>query len=104
MLAEGARPMIQLEEFIAIEAVVRADPDFIAACARRGITDMSLVCVDPWSAGTWGFADEDGRHIAHTFCWLRNRPFDNLYAHPIEGLNGVVDIKAMRLIRVDDHG
>jgi primary-amine oxidase len=100
----GARAMIQPEQFMAIERAVVSHPDFIAACARRGITDMSLVCVDPWSAGTWGFADEDGRHVAHTFCWLRNRPFDNLYAHPIEGLNGVVDIKAMRLIRVDDHG
>ncbi len=79
-------------------------PDFIEACRKRGITDMSLVCVDPWSAGNWGHADEAGRHIAHTFCWLRTRPYDNLYAHPIEGLNGVVDIKAGKLIRVDDYG
>ncbi len=100
----GARAMIQPEQFIAIEQAVVSHPDFIAACAKRGITDMSLVCVDPWSAGTWGHADEEGRHIAHTFCWLRTRPFDNLYAHPIEGLNGVVDIKQMKLIRVDDYG
>jgi primary-amine oxidase len=78
-------------------------PDFIEACRKRGITDMSLVCVDPWTAGTWGFPDEEGRHIAHTFCWLRTRPFDNLYAHPIEGLNGVVDVKTCTLIRIDDH-
>ena len=100
----GARAMIQPEQFLAIEQAVISDPDFIAACRRRGITDMSLVCVDPWSAGTWGLPDEEGRHIAHTFCWLRSRPFDNLYAHPIEGLNGVVDIKAGKLIRVDDYG
>jgi primary-amine oxidase len=43
-----ARPMIQLEEFLEIEAAVKRDPTFIEACARRGITDMSLVCVDPW--------------------------------------------------------
>jgi primary-amine oxidase len=65
---EGARPMIQLEEFMAIEGVVRADPDFIAACARRGITDMSLVCVDPWSAGNFGVAGEEGLHLSHTSC------------------------------------
>ncbi len=100
----GARAMIQPEQFIAIEQAVVSDPDFIAACRKRGITDMSLVCVDPWSAGNWGLPDEEGRHIAHTFCWLRSRPFDNLYAHPIEGLNGVVDIKAGKLIRVDDYG
>lgn len=100
----GARPMIQLEQFIAIEAAVRADPRFIAACAARGITDMGLVCVDPWSAGSAGPPDEDGLHVAHTFCWLRTRENDNLYAHPIEGLNAVVDLKAGTVLRVDDYG
>lgn len=100
----GARPMIQAEQFVAIEQIVVNHPDFIAACAKRGITDMSLVCVDPWSAGSFGIPDEEGRFLSHTFCWLRTRPFDNLYAHPIEGLNAVVDIKTGKLIRVDDHG
>ncbi|MEA2726225.1 MAG: primary-amine oxidase [Acetobacteraceae bacterium] len=99
----GARAMIQAEQFVAIEQAVVNHPDFIEACRKRGLTDMSLVCVDPWTAGTWGFPDEEGSHIAHTFCWLRTRPFDNLYAHPIEGLNGVVDVKTCTLIRIDDH-
>lgn len=102
--APGARPMIQLEQFLAIEGVVRAHPDFIAACARRGITDMAQVCVDPWSAGSQGRADEAGMHLAHTFCWLRLREFENFYAHPIEGLNAVVDILNGRVVRVDDYG
>ncbi|MDD2877699.1 MAG: primary-amine oxidase [Acidiphilium sp.] len=100
----GARPMIQLEQFIAIEEIVRTDPAFIAACAERGITDMSLVCVDPWSAGNFGLPDEDGLHLSHTFCWLRTRENDNLYAHPIGGLNVVVDIKRGKVLRIDDHG
>ena len=102
--AAGARPMIQLEQFMTIEALVCADPRFVAACAKRGIADMSLVCVDPWSAGSAGPPDEDGLHLAHTFCWLRTRENDNLYAHPIEGLNAVVDLKAERVLRVDDYG
>ncbi len=100
----GARPMIQLEQFLAIEDVVRSHPDFIAACARRGITDMSLVCVDPWSAGNFDIPGEEGRHLSHTFCWIRTRENDNLYAHPVEGLNAVVDIKAGKVLRIDDHG
>ncbi|MCF3948639.1 primary-amine oxidase [Acidiphilium sp. AL] len=99
----GAQPMIQLEQFMAIENIVRSDPDFIAACARRGITDMSLVCVDPWSGGNFNIEGEEGRLLSHTFCWLRTRQNDNLYAHPIAGLNAVVDIKAGRVLRVDDH-
>lgn len=99
-----ARPMIQLEQFVAIERVVRAHPDFIAACARRGITDMSMVCVDPWSAGNFGVPGEEGGHLSHTFCWLRLRENENFYAHPIGGLNAVVDIKAGTVLRVDDYG
>jgi primary-amine oxidase len=100
----GARPMIQLEQFMTIESLVRADPRFIAACAARGIVDMSLVCVDPWSAGSSNRPDEAGLHVAHTFCWLRVRENDNLYAHPIEGLNAVVDLKGEMVLRVDDYG
>lgn len=99
-----ARPMIQFEEILEIDAAVRADPRFIEACAKRGITDLELVCIDPWSAGNFGVEGEEGRHLVHAFCWLRTRPDDNLYAHPIEGLNPVVDVKAMEVIRVDDYG
>ncbi|MEM6498753.1 MAG: primary-amine oxidase, partial [Pseudomonadota bacterium] len=99
-----ARPMIQAEEFMAIEEAVKAHPDFVAACAKRGVTDMSLVCVDPWSGGSFGAPGEEGRHISHTFAWIRSSERDNLYAHPIEGINAVVDIKTMEVLRIDDYG
>jgi primary-amine oxidase len=98
------KPMIQLEQFLAIEGIVRAHPEFIAACARRGITDMSMVCVDPWSAGNFGVPGEEGGYLSHTFSWVRLRENENFYAHPLEGLNAVVDIKAGIVIRVDDYG
>jgi primary-amine oxidase len=65
---------------------------------------MSLVCVDPWSAGNFDVEGEEGLHLSHAFCWVKSSPHDNLYAHPIEGLNPVVDIKRMEVIRVDDYG
>ncbi len=98
------RPMIQLEQFLPIEGIVRSNPEFIAACAKRGIMDMSKVCVDPWSAGSFDIPGEEGRHLCHVFCWLRLREFENFYAHPIEGLNAVVDINSGEVIRVDDYG
>ena len=99
-----AAPMIQLEEFLEIEGIVKADPAFREACARRGIEDIDLVCVDPWSAGRFDVPGEEGRHLSHAFCWVKSSVNDNLYAHPIEGLNPVVDIKARKLLRIDDHG
>src|SRR5262249_4369999 len=98
------RPMIQLEQFLAIEGIVQANPEFISACARRGINDMSMVCVDPWSAGNFDIKGEEGRHLCHIFCWLRLREIENFYAHPIEGLNAVVDLNSGEVIRVDDYG
>jgi len=99
-----ARPMIQLEQFMEIEGTIKAAPDFIEACRKRGITDMDTVCVDPWSAGVFDIEGEDGRHLCHTFAWQKVGGAANYYAHPIEGLNAVVDIKSLEVIRVDDYG
>ena len=90
-----ARPMIQLEQFMEIEGAIKAAPAFIEACRKRGITDMDTVCVDPWSAGVFGIEGEDGRHLCHTFAWQKVGGAANYYAHPIEGLNAVVDIKSI---------
>ena len=98
------RPMIQLEQFLEVEGIVRKDPAFISGCAKRGITDMEMVCIDPWSAGEFSIPGEEGRHLCHVFAWLRLRENENFYAHPIEGLNAVIDLKTWEVIRVDDYG
>jgi len=98
------RPMIQLEQFMLIEDLVRADARFAEGCARRGITDMSKVCIDPWSAGSFDVPGEEGRHLCHVFAWLRLYENENFYAHPIEGLNAVIDLNSGEVIRVDDYG
>ena len=36
------------------EELVRADPEFRAAMARRGITDFDAIQVDAWPAGHFG--------------------------------------------------
>jgi primary-amine oxidase len=99
------QPPIALDEFFDCESAVKADPDFQAALQKRGITDMSLVCVDPWSAG-WYEDDPEGdrgRRLSRALCWVRNNPTDNLYAHPIDGLIVVVDLNSMEVVRVEDH-
>ena len=99
------QPPIALDEFFDCEAAVKADPDFQAALEKRGITDMSLVCVDPWSAG-WYEDDPEGdrgRRLSRALCWVRSNPTDNLYAHPIDGLIVVVDLNSMEVVRVEDH-
>ncbi|MEM7188832.1 MAG: primary-amine oxidase [Pseudomonadota bacterium] len=98
-----AQPMIAPVEFFEVENAVKSDPRFIEACRRRGIDDLDLVTVDPWSAGNFGVPEEKGRRISHTFSWIRNSELDNQYAHPLEGLNATVDISTGEVIEVWDR-
>jgi primary-amine oxidase len=100
----GVRPRILYDDIELVGRVARADPRFHAALAKRGIADIDMVQVDPWSAGNYGLPDEEGRRLCHTFCWLRTSPDDNAYAHPIEGLCAVIDLDRAEVLRIDDHG
>ena len=100
----GVQPRIMFDEFSECEAMVRANPDFRAALEKRGITNPDLVMVDPWSAGYYGYADEEGRRLALTRNFLRSSPTDNGYARPIEGLSALVDLNKMEVMRIDDYG
>ena len=62
--ADGQPPII-LDEFFKIATIVKSDPAWRAAVARRGITeaDYDLVQVDPFSAGNFGYPEEQGRRL-----------------------------------------
>jgi primary-amine oxidase len=100
----GVQPSIVLDEFFECEAAVRADPRWQEALRKRGVTDFSLTMVDPWSAGNFGFADEEGRRLSRALTWVRRSPDDNGYARPVANLLTVVDLDAMTVVRVEDHG
>ena len=100
----GVQPRVMFDEFVECEAMVRADPQFLAAIGKRGITDPSLVMVDPWSAGNYGYEEEEGRRLVLARCFVRSGPSDNGYARPIEGVTVVVDLNSMEVVRVDDYG
>ena len=98
----GAQARIVLDEFLEGDRIAKADPSFRAACAKRGITEMEDVLVEPWSAGNFGFADEAGQRIAYGNCWVRAA--DNPYARAIANLHPVIDLRARKVLRVDDWG
>ena len=100
----GVQPRVMFDEFMECEAAVQSDPRFQEAIKKRGITDSSLVMVDPWSAGNYGFEDEEGRRLVLCRNFVRSSPTDNGYARPIEGVTAVVDLNSMEVVRVDDYG
>jgi primary-amine oxidase len=100
----GVQSGITPEEFAECARVVRADAEYRAGLARRGIDDPDQILVEAWGMGGFAEPAEGVRRLAWCPTWVRLYDGDNAYAHPIEGLYPVVDLNEMRVIRVEDHG
>ena len=100
----GVQARIVADEFAMGGEIAKADPRVMAALALRGITDLKDVLIEPWSAGHFAIAAEDGERIAYCHCFHRNTAGDNPYARPIANLHPVVDLRRRKVIRVDDFG
>ena len=100
-----ARPMIQLEQFLA-DRRLRAQASGLhrRMCqARHHRHDDGLR--RPMVGGQFRRSPARKAAICVTSsAWLRLRENENFYAHPIEGLNAVIDLKTWEVIRVDDYG
>ncbi|HET6881202.1 MAG TPA: primary-amine oxidase [Pirellulales bacterium] len=105
-LAAGLQPPIMLDEFVECEAAVKRSAEFRSALAKRGISDVELVMVDPWSAGMYGteLPEDHGRRLSRALCWVRSEPGDNGYARPLQGIVAVVDLHKMEVLRIEDYG
>ena len=100
----GVQPRIGPDEFLDAERIALSNPQFIAALNRRGITDLSLVCADPWSVGRSGLPEEDKHRLVQTIVWVRSQPEGNQFAHPVEGLYALIDINRGEVLSVTDDG
>ena len=100
---EGMRPALLMGESLHAMVACTEHPDYVAALARRGITDLSRVQIDPWPAGSFGYDVEDGRRIARCITFVRETEDDNGYARPVEGLLVHVDLGTHEVLEVIDH-
>jgi primary-amine oxidase len=99
------QPTMTIDEQTECEQAVLSSAEFKAALKRHcGIDDTSLVMVDIWSAGNYGSEEDSSLRLARPLCFLRTDPTDNGYARPIEGIRPVVDLNAMKVIRIEEHG
>jgi primary-amine oxidase len=101
--AVDGQPPILLEEFIAVDEIVKADAGWRAAMARRGVVDLDLVRPCPLSAGDFGIAGEEGRRMLRVLSFLAHRPEDHCWAHPIDGVVAYVDLTERRVVQLVDH-
>ena len=113
-LAEGAvagwrvrtdvQPMAVVSELMEAEEVLRLHPEFQAAMAKRGVTDPEQIQVDAWPAGHFGAAEESERRLARCTVFVKPAPGANEWAHPVDGLLGLVDLNTLEVLRIEDHG
>jgi primary-amine oxidase len=98
------QPAITWSESDECELLVRSDLRFQEALTRRGVTNFDLVTVEAWGMGTHADPRHRSRRLAWTPCWVREDADDNPYAHPIDGLHAIVDLNAMEVVEIEDHG
>lgn len=100
----GVQPAMTTEEFLGIQQAVRDAPEFRRALERRGVDDLSLVDIDPVSAGDYGLPEEQGgRRLARILAYVRPEPGGNAYARPLEGVFGLVDVHTGELVHFEDR-
>jgi primary-amine oxidase len=100
--AVEGQPSIMLDEFIAVDEIVKADAGWRDAMARRGITDLDLVCPCPLSAGAFDLPGEEGRRMLRVLSFLQHRKSDHPWAHPIDGVVAYVDLIAREVVKLID--
>ncbi|TAJ48076.1 MAG: primary-amine oxidase [Herbiconiux sp.] len=101
---DARRPGVSSEEARMVAAAARKDPGLIAALAKRGITDVSLVWVDPESITGFEPDDLSDRRLSWGTVWYRESVEDNGYARPVAGLVPIIDLETLEVVRLEDHG
>ncbi|HMG42385.1 MAG TPA: primary-amine oxidase [Acidimicrobiales bacterium] len=101
---EGMRPALLFTEWFRVLPVIKAHPEYVAAMARRGVTDLTNVQLDPWPVGSFGFDTSDDRRMARALSFVRDEPRANGYGRPVEGLFVDVDLGRTQVVDVVDHG
>lgn len=102
--AVDGQPPILLEEFIAVDEIVKADSRWGDAMARRGVTDLDLVCTCPLSAGSFDLPGEKGHRMLRVLSFLQHRPSDHPWAHPIDGVVAYVDLITREVVDLIEDG
>ncbi len=100
--AVDGQPPVMLGEYPTVDEIVKQNQDWLAAMKRRGIDDVTLVCVCPLSAGNDERQGEKGRRLLRCLSFTRESVTDAPWAHPIDGLVAYVDLIAQTVVEVID--
>ena len=95
---------ILFEEFLGASEVVKKDPRWRAAIAKRGITKYDNIICAPLTAGPVIDERFRGIRILKVPCFDKTGAVNNVYGRPIEGLLAIVDVRKGAVLDVIDEG
>jgi primary-amine oxidase len=98
----GAQPSIMDDEWNNARDLLMADPRFKKAIARRNLKKPNDVFCTPNSAGAFPGDGYDGKRILKIPCFTSEDKIHPAIARPIEGLMGIVDTDAKKVLDVID--
>ena len=98
--SSGQMPVLDAE-FDMIEAIVLADPRWVAAMAKRGL-DAAKVRTVPLSAGVFGHDNEVGVRLVRVLGFHQADAQDLPWAHPVDGVVAYVDLTKQAVTEVID--
>jgi primary-amine oxidase len=99
---DGQVPILD-QDFAVTEEAVRADPDWRAAMARRGLTDVSKIRLCPLTAGSFEVPEEEGRRMVRVLAFVQAEPHDYAWSHPVDGVAAYFDLVERRVFKVVDE-
>lgn len=97
---EHGQAPVTLHDVVMIHARLAEDGEWLAALAKRGITDPSTVHLEPWVTGIHPPEMPTGR-VLRVLAFRRGDPDTNHYAHPIDGLMALVDVDSGNVAVLD---
>jgi primary-amine oxidase len=100
--ARDGQPPVILGDLEAVDEIVKGDERWVAAMARRGVTDLDLVRPCPLSAGNFGLPGEEGRRLLRVLSFVQDHDRDHPWAHPVDGLVAYVDLIERRVVELID--
>jgi primary-amine oxidase len=99
---DGQLPILE-GDFAIVDEIVKADPDWRAAMARRGYHDLSQIRTCPLTAGAFGPPDDDRRRMVRVLAFIQAREHDLAWAHPVDGIAAHVDLIEKKVFKVTDE-
>ncbi|HEY2075795.1 MAG TPA: primary-amine oxidase [Streptosporangiaceae bacterium] len=99
---DGQMPIIN-EDFAVAEEAVRADPQWRAAMAKRGLTDVTKIRTCPLTAGSFDLPDEGGRRMVRVLAFVQADPQDYAWSYPVDGVAAYFDLIERRVFKVVDE-